>query len=838
MHPNCIAEISAVLGRSINADEARAYESAMTNYGRVLARLDPEEWRTLTHAERVFRAAERAEFEAIKKAEKLAQRKASNLLAQTREAANLEERAPAMKSRWWRAKQQHHHSALFERMRQIENRISGEKHAAMGDIVDAVMVVEPTFLRLIENPVAVRDFAKEVFGETTDNKEAAKAAKAYSDASNGQRVRANSLGMDIGKLDSGYLPQPHDVGRIARVAKQVWVDYVMPLINRSKYVNEDGSLMTDPQLREVIHEVYDTLTTEGRNKLIPGKSGTGSRAAMFDEAHRVIHFKDADSHLKYLAEFGRGSMIDAITGHAAMMAKHIALMDEWGANPNTTYRLLKDTAEKLDNKAGGRESLATLDMVWNVLNGLVDQPVDADLAIKWRNRRNYVAAAKLQNIMLSSITDVATMNAAARFNGMSTVENMANVIKSFGGETKEVATRLGLATESITTEMAHWHTENLTQNWTSKLANTTMRLTFVEAWTHALRRGFGLTLSSTLGKLRDTDWHQLSKFDRERFIAAGIREQDWKIWQLAELSEIDGQRILTKDGLRAIPEEKIRALGLDPRSSINASIGKFLGFIDQEAHAAVLSPDLMTRAAITQGMRAGTLGGEMLRNLMFFKSFPMAMVIKQLRRLDLLPDNASRIIYSTRLLTSLTLMGALTQQLNQLRDGKDPRKMDEAKFWAAAFVQGGGIGVFGDVLYTSFGGNSRSGQANWTYLGGPVLGTLLDAIDVGVDVGQAVVGDDPEDDSKAGAKVLRFVKGNTPLVNLWYLRSMIDHLVFHDLQESISPGYLQSMEDRAQKDFDQAYWWRPGGSPIPGLNEAGEDFGPERAPNLQTEAVE
>lgn len=828
MHPNCIAEISHVLGRNITEDEAARVESAVLNAGRELARQNPEEWRGLPDPERVRRSAERAEQSAVERAEKTAQRRAANLLVQAREAAHLVERAPEM-----RAKHKTH-AALFERFRQVENRLNGERGALVSDVLEAVYAAEPAFFRLIENPAAVRDFSREVYGEKTGNAIAARAAKKWVEEIEIQRTRANDAGADIGKLDYGYLPQPHDVGAIARAGVEEWSNFIEPLLDRRRFLNDDGSLMSDAEFRQAIEGAYDTLSTEGRNKLIPGQAGRGSRAAQFDDAHRVLHFRDADSHLAYLSRFGRDSMLDGMMGHVQMMAKNIALMDEFGPSPTATVRMLKDMAEKADNVAGAREALATVDMVWDTLNGTTAQPVDAALAAKWQKRRNYVTSTKLGSVLLTSVTDVATMNAAARYNGMSAIENFSNVVKSFGGETTEMATRIGLAIDSVTTEMAQWHADTLAQDWTSKLANTTMRLGGVEKWTHALRRGFSLTLSSTLGKLRDTDWQALAPFDRERFTAAGVREQDWKIWQLAELTDATGEgrpgaMLLTKDGVRAIPEEKLLALGVDPVRDVNAAVAKLLGFIDQEAKYAVMAPDLMTRAAITQGTRSGTFVGEMLRNLMLFKSFPMAMVIKQLRRLNSLPDGTAKAVYSARLALALTFWGGVALQLHQLKDGKDPRDTTEVKFWAAAFVQGGGIGVFGDILYTGFGGNARSGQPNWTGLAGPVFGVGLDAFGVANEFRKEALGED----SKAGAKLLRFAKSNAPFINLWYTRAAFDHLLFHDLQEQISPGYLSDMERRAQRDFGQSYWWRPGGSPVPGLNDAGESFGPERAPDLQ-----
>jgi len=58
------------------------------------------------------------------------------------------------------------------------------------------------------------------------------------------------------------------------------------------------------------------------------------------------------------------------------------------------------------------------------------------------------------------------------------------------------------------------------------------------------------------------------------------------------------------------------------------------------------------------------------------------------------------------------------------------------------------------------------------------------------------------------------VKGNTPGANLWYLKGALDHLIFHQLQEYFSPGYLRKMKQRSEREFGQKYWWEPG-EPIP-----------------------
>lgn len=75
-------------------------------------------------------------------------------------------------------------------------------------------------------------------------------------------------------------------------------------------------------------------------------------------------------------------------------------------------------------------------------------------------------------------------------------------------------------------------------------------------------------------------------------------------------------------------------------------------------------------------------------------------------------------------------------------------------------------------------------------------------------------------DTHAGAEIVRFAKSNIPGQNLWYTKAALDHMIFHQLQEHFSPGYLARIKSRSRKEFGQGYWWEPG------------DTTPDRAPDL------
>ncbi|WP_353094183.1 hypothetical protein [Methylibium sp.] len=808
MNPACIAEIQNAVGRPLRKVELDRIQSDLTANVRELARTDPQAFAGMSREQRMVEAGKRAVAAAQNAANQQARRKASNLVAQARESARLAERAVAMRDRGHSVDA--FHQAVAERLRNVDDYVSSVRGEIMSQIVFSLRAVEPKFFGFLHDATKSREFAKAVIanGEHPDPV-MAKAAKTYLDTMEQVRLRANAAGADIGKLDYGYLPQPHDVGAIARAGADTWAQRVLPLLDRGRYLDDAGQPMADDAALDMLRGAWETLATEGRNKVEPGQfRGTGGRAGRFDDAHRAIHFKDGDAYSDYMAEFGRGSMFDSILGHVGMQAKTIGMMEELGASPPATYRLLKDLAERGDGKPKLIGAFASLDNIFDDLNGTTGQPVSARMAEFWQGARNLTVTAKLQGNLLSAVTDVPMQVIVAKSGGIPLGKALGSLFAGFGSGKARAAERLAIGMDAISGEMARWHLDNMTQGWTSKLANTTMRLGLVEQWTNALRRGYGLTLSGVLHDMKGTAWADIEPRVRNIMANTGVTEADWKLWQAAV--DVDGRGMLTKDGIRAIP-------GISERDA-NRAVARLLGYIDSEAKTAVLQPDIVTRANLRMGTRAGTPIGEFNRNFMLFKSFPSAILIRHINRLRNIPSGAGKLAYSAAMMSSLTAFGALSLSLVDLASGRDPREPTTAKFWTAAFMRGGGIGIFGDLLYTGMGGNARGGQANWTSALGPVFGTMMDFLNVTLgNAGRLAEGKDVD----FGADAVRFARQNTPFVNLWYARAAIDQAFVHDLQEQLSPGYLRKLRDRHRKEFGQEYWWQPGG-----------DFLPERAPDV------
>lgn len=817
MSPNCIAAVQQAAGRVLTPAQIKAIDDRMVATMRRLAGKDPN-WKAMPRDDRVLAAAQQA-MQDIKDE---AARKLANAQRQIVKTAETQNRIAQQRQAYG----SNHTAALVRDMENTANYSEGVKNDYVRDLLDVIEagksgegagIGRRALMALFDadNPAMSRDLAAEIFGNakgSTGNTVAAKAAKAWLETIEAMRTRFNAAGGNVRKLDYGYLPQPHEQAKVLAAGRDGWAQKLLPQLDRSRYLNEDGSRMSDAEVLDVLRGAWDTISSDGLNKLVPGQfSGTGARANAGSEA-RQIHFKDAAAYLEYMGEFGRGSMYDAMVGHIGGMARDIGLVERYGPNPEQQMRVQIDTARKAD---GGDKRVFGLlpESYWSVVNGSSATPQSPRIAMIGRDLRNIQTAAKLGGAVISSITDVGTFFVTTGYNRLPYWQAITNIARQGSKDTREFLAGHGIIADSLVSDMNRWAGDHLGHNWSGRLANSTMKLSLMNAWTDSIRNAFQMTMMGGLGRMSRTDWGKLSEFDRVRMERHGITPADWKVMQAAQLTPHKGQEFLTP--------EAIYATG-DPRAQEVAA--KVLGLVKDEGEMAVLNPDLATRAIATWGgNQAGTVQGELSRSVMQFKSFPIAMISRHWRRMMDMPNVEgapfNRLAYGAAMAVSLTVLGGVAFQVKQLLQGKDPVDMTSGKFWMRAGLQGGAMGILGDLLLSDPSESPGDAAANAVKnIAGPAPGAAFELLfKLGAEnVHEVAKGKD----SHAAAESLRFLKANTPLVNLWYTRAAIDHAFLQQLQENVSPGYLARMRDRARKDFGSDYWWTPG------------EAAPERAPDF------
>jgi len=789
----CIQAVSQAIGRNITTSEADGIEKTILGNMARIARADPAAWRSMSIADRYAVAAQDAAKQLVADAQVKANRLALNIAAR----AKVEQRFKAQVNAGLSGA-----NAAERILNQVDTYIKGVSKESFSNMMDAIDAADPKLFGLMENPEANARFIRELFGESTGDELAVKGVKAWNEVSDQMRERFNRSGGDIGKLDYGYIPQPHNQASVLKAGVDEWVDFISPKLDRSRYVDAAGNPMSDVDFTDFLTRAWQTIATGGINKLDPDKVSFGSSFANKGSQSREIHFKDADSWLEYQDQFGKGTMFDAMQSHVNGLARNIGIVEQFGPNPQATFDMLNTLAVKTDGKVSSVGIAgADLQSLYNVLTGANNIAVNPQIADINQGIRNLTVAGKLQGTVLSSVTDIPTLIATAKYNKLPIFDTMANVIKSFGSDYKDYANGVGLQADSVISDMSRFFDGHMSQGITSRLASGTMKVSLLNAWTDSLKRGFQISMQGATGKLSRKAWNDIDVTDRQRLEFQGVTPDVFSTWNKATPENWRGSLMLTPDSIRAIPDDVATIQQKDE------AVARLLGFIQDESDYAITTPDLTTRASLGGGTQKGTVPGEIARHLSLFKSFPLAMANRHIRRATSMNGEQGGIGYSVALMGGLVSFGALAMQLKSLASGKDPADMKTPKFWGAAFAQGGGLGILGDIFYTGLGGNNRSGQANWASLAGPVVSTGIDFLGLTLgNLGQYIRGEKPEK-IKAGAELVRFTKSNLPFANLWYIRAAVDRLFLNDLQETLSPGYLSRLRKNSKKEFSQGYYW-------------------------------
>lgn len=830
MSPKCVAMVqraAAALGRAkpLTAAQIADIDSRLRSTMRRLAATDPT-WQAKTPDQRLTEAATRA----MQDVQHEAARKVANAHLQILKTAATEDRIKAAHADTRSGK-------LVHDIDRSADYIQGVKQEALGNLMnllDAVKSRDGTslgrrvamFLFDVQNPTMTVDLAREVFDSAsgkTGNKIAHAGAQAWLDTIEGLRTRFNAAGGDVGKLDYGYLPQPHDAARVRAAGRDGWVDKILPSLDRSKMVDEAGARLSDADARAVLGKVWDTIQSEGLNKQTPGEfKGSGARANAGSDA-RELHFKDADGYLGYLNDFGRGSMYDAMVSHIGRLSRDIGLVERYGPNPNANMNLQFDLASHADGRNVGdlpRTFGLRPQSYWEQMNGTASSPQSARIAQIGTDVRNVMTAGKLAGAVLASVTDLGTYMVTTGYNKLPYWSAIANIGKlAASKDARSFLTAHGIIAESMIGDLNRWTNDNIKATWSGRIAQSVLRLSLMNAWTDTLRRAFSLTMMQGMARMAGKDWGALTEWDRTHMERKGITAEDWAVIRQAQLTKFQGLDHLTPESIHATGDTRAPEV-----------VSKVLGLIQDESEFAVLNPDLATKAIASGGaLQRGTVKGELARSVMQFKSFPIAMVSRHWNRMieapkvgdGSAPVLANRLLYSGAILLSTTALGAIALQAKQMVTGKDPIDMrgeHATKFWLKSMAQGGGLSIVGDMLLNDP-GNSVSDTMRSTAgtLMGPAVSTAVQAAAIPVENVWAKVKGKP---THAAAQTIGLLRQNTAYANLWYAKAAIDHAGMHALQENLSPGYLSRMQQQAAKDWGEGYWWAPGSG------------GPQRAPNF------
>lgn len=818
MRQECINAVQQAASRRLTQQEIQNIEDRIYRNMRQLARNDPASWRAMTDAERLRRAGQLAANELTNEAALKRRRVALTIAARQRLDAFIKTYQGKDGKLEALNRTIAFHADGKSNFLSVESRGKATRDYALSQIQEAFEAVDPRFFHLFEDEASVRDLVYEMRGQDTGNVRAKKGAKAWAGVTELLRQRFNDAGGDIGYLENWGIPQHHSMEKVGRVSQDKWISDVIGKLDRKYYIKDDGQLMSDAELKTFLGEAYNTIATGGLNKLSDtGMRISGARSNR-GNASRQIHFKDADSYLEYQREYGDRSLWEVMVGHLEGISKDIALVETYGPNPDHVFRSILDevTAEQATanpERTGRIKRLAnSTENLYNFIAGKT-QPIANPHIARWSdNIRNWMVASRLGSALLASFSDLGTMYMSAKVANIPMNRLFMNQLEAMNPANRTElarARRAGLAMESLLGSVNRWAMDNMGPSVSRWAATAVMRASGLTAWTDAHKRAYGVTMMGSLGEVvsRAPDLRSLDDSDFRILKSKGITEQDFSVWKLAQQEDWGNGNttMLTPESIMRIPDAAVMHLGLPERVRFEA-MRRLLAAVSEEVDMAVITPGAREQLFTGGGLQRGTWKGELTRSVFLFKSFPISVVLRHWTRAMGMPSAGGRAAYIAAFLASTTMLGALSQQLNDMASGRNPREMvgkDAGKFWLGALLKGGGLGLYGDFLlsdHTRYGGGALASML------GPVAGLVDDVVKLAQGIPLNAVEGKPK---QTGGDLVKLGKGLIPGANLWYAKAALDHMIFNQLQEYFSPGYLRKVEQRSKKQFNQTYWWRP-----------------------------
>lgn len=715
-------------------------------------------------------------------------------------------------------------------------------HAMRDERMDADITIEMAELREGGNP------------GITGNDDAKYLAKVFASYAELSRTDLNKLGASIGKLEGWAGAQTHDDVKMIAAGKDSWIAKTLPLLDAERTFPDIASAK---ELEDAMSGIYDTLITGFPNQPTPKEKGQRVNPANLAKRlgkSRVLHFKDAKAALAYRAEFGYGNTVSGIFGHLRNSARVAANMEALGPNPEVMMGSLVDSMKRRIKEsnlpdAEKQKQIRSLDMeagglrhAMDIATGLISRPVEVTGAKIGADIRAVQSMAKLGGAVFSAIGDNVTAAAAAQFRGSGFIRGLVSQVDGMmrgrpKGEQAEIAYMIGEGFDGI---IGHIVAPSAAIDGPvgrlSKLQETFFRWNRLTWWTDVQRATAGRVISAEMGMRAKTAYADLPANYRHVLGLHSITEAKWDAIRSAGGRDVNGKTYITPDAIRDLPDDAIEKLvsgriaaarkaskldeakspatkkkrqaDFDERRASIIEDGRrdlelsVLRFFADETSYGVIEVDSRSRRTMTWGTRPGTLAGEVLRFAGQFKGFPVAFLQRVGGRALYGQRKGAGFIQKTShigtLLAGMTVAGYMSIIMKDLARGYwPPRDPTDPKTWAAAMIQGGALGLYGDFLFAKVnrfgGGPAETAMGPTLGAGFDLLNLFLKARDAGLSAEEEIQFSD----------FLTFATQNTPFLNLFYVRPALDYLFLNSLREAASPGYLKRIEQRRKKDYGQ-----------------------------------
>lgn len=672
------------------------------------------------------------------------------------------------------------------------------------------------------------NIVREIFGERTGDEGAMMLAAGWKKASEQLRQAFNRFGGHIAHLEDWGLPQNHNAKLIREAGFDKWADAIMPMLDRGRMLDRDtGRPLGDNALREALHKAYSSILTGGWDDREPTSTRGRAMANRRDES-RFLHFKDADNWMAYQQAFGEADPINAMLSHIDAMSRDVGHMQVMGPNPSATLDWVKAVLSKkaaLDNTPEKAVAAhVSLDKLYSNYTRSNSAPVRPRLAHAIDDLGNLLSAAQLGGAVVTAVpSDLNFQRLTRSFNGLPQIKGLATYLKMLNpadATHRLAAIKMGLGAQQygqILGQQGRYIGEIYGHEWSRWINDRVLTVSGLSAHTAAGRAAFGVDFYGHVADQAGKGFAALDKDFAGMLSRYGIGPAEWDHLRASPTYDVSGAKFIRPADIMARGDMD-QGLALDIASKLSDAA-------QTETEFAVPSGSLMARAIMQGHDHPGELASVAKRSFNMYRTFGATMLLSHGRRMASLGSNPVKLSkYAAGLLIGSMVAGAMAIQAKEIIAGRDPRPMDDWRFWMAAFITGGGGGLLADFVNAGVNGNSAAGQNLGSAIGGPIAGLIGDVSQTFFGAGGiGAVGKEPSATAKnAGTRALEFTKRYMPGGSIWYSRLVIEREMWDQLQSMIDPGWQgrsARIERWYQRQFQTQYWWHRG------------EQSPERAPD-------
>ena len=685
---------------------------------------------------------------------------------------------------------------------------------------------------------------------TTKNKDVKKLAEIMEKHSEIARQALNARGANIPKMWGYVVRQSHDqfnvraaANRLGKNLNEITADPTLKGtdINYNKnftawknfilqYLDGDRTFGNTDNIDSFLMNSYNSLVGN-KIQVADGASGVfGSRSVTKGISNkRVLHFKSAKDWYAYNEKFGTGSLKETYYSGLMTSGRNIGMLDTLGTKPKENFEKIRVAiSNRMLANNRSTESLSSykqFEKFMNVVDGTVytfDGGKNGFALSKWSAIGRAVGnVSKLGGAVISAAADIGIYGSEMKYQGRTFLGGMAEAMGGIGRikntkQKKDIAKMLGFIGDGTIYDVSGRFQvgDNLNKGWT-QIQRTFFKYNLLSWWTNTLKENSMLGMANYYANQKNLNFNQLNKPLQSFFGLYNIDATKWDVIRKTAMSKADdGTEFINISELSNMSDADIKKItGMNDLSKIELQMEKdkfkysVSGMLLDRSIFAVIEPDARTKGTMTQGTLAGTGLGETMRFIGQFKAFPMAIANKVLgREMAFLRDtsgnfslrNAQDMGRGIKGLASIVVtsafMGYMSMTAKDLLRGKTPRDPNNIKTIMAAFLQGGGLGIYGDVLF-------KEQRDAGSVLAGAVGPFPTTVIDVGLALGYALSGEG----GKAGKAAYRTISSNIPFLNLFYIKAAFDYLIGFQIMETMNPGVLKRVEKRMKKDYNQEY---------------------------------